>query len=693
VGLVILFVGFVVINIPMIGEKIFKKNIKFSEMPFIVLLIFEITIIIYVNLFLNKYFISGFDSSTYIDIARKMWENKSLFLDDYAYQTTLLTGTNAPIAALLYGLLRNSILAYGLSNVLILSLHLFVLIRIIKDIKISKISALICMDLYFILWSIHDLGYANLLFIGHSAYGWIALTPLMFLSICLRFETTPSLKKQIGFCSFFVVFSFLTCLSSTLYTFVCGILPFLAYYFIVFLLRQDIKEIKKSKYLYILLIFVTTVIATLLSMRLNKIYGVSPYQGLLSPANEYFKNLQAAFFGIFELLGGMHPISRVPLLSKGGILYFTKYIVILTIIVSFFYKIMYTIKERENNLFVSLAATIFVIDFFVLTVTYNQYGSPNFENRYLLILTMPMFICFGLVVDQFKSILKNKIWIRNVMYSVFTMLMVLLSLSSVIVLNIRGYLNPVDKNWSVELAEEIIEKAKENDTTVFIADVNQNIVFARSFRALLEDIPVITVFNYNTAYLWGADKKYLDNTRLQGKTSFLTDSENFDKLPDYFKNNLILIQDYGYIQLFKCDAALFDFESGITGKYAIDKPYSPGYQSQLFAGFDESGNLLSNGMEGFALYGPYITVKKGHYNITLNYEILNKISEDDLARFEVSADTGARILESINLPWDSGSVTIENMQVSSPVYNVEFKCWTPEGVFMKIKNLRFEKVN
>ena len=53
---------------------------------------------------------------------------------------------------------------------------------------------------------------------------------------------------------------------------------------------------------------------------------------------------------------------------------------------------------------------------------------------------------------------------------------------------------------------------------------------------------------------------------------------------------------------------------------------------------DENGSYVSDGTEGYVMYGPYTKVTPGAYDFILNYEILN--SGDQTADFIVSQNAG-----------------------------------------------------
>ena len=143
--------------------------------------------------------------------------------------------------------------------------------------------------------------------------------------------------------------------------------------------------------------------------------------------------------------------------------------------------------------------------------------------------------------------------------------------------------------------------------------------------------------------------------------------------------------------IYVADNSIFDFQSGLVkGKdVLIDYPYTPGYVSENGSVGDD-GILTTDGSAGVALYGPYYQGVDGVWNYTLEYDIVSNDSSAD-AVFEIW-QSGMPI-SSCTLNSDSKTVCIENVNVSSDMASMEHRVNVPEGMVIKIKSIKMEKVS
>lgn len=102
--------------------------------------------------------------------------------------------------------------------------------------------------------------------------------------------------------------------------------------------------------------------------------------------------------------------------------------------------------------------------------------------------------------------------------------------------------------------------------------------------------------------------------------------------------------------------------------------------------------FVSNGDDGATLFGPYIRLYPGKYDITVNYEI----TEDDSGEYNGFVDVVGDTIDfgEYQVPIDikSNSTTIENIQLLSAVENVEIRLWTNQkGVKVKSVDIEYAR--
>ena len=122
------------------NKLLFLKKPTIKDMVLIVVfLIFcwQIFMLGYINLTQMKYHI-GYDSSSFYLKAVQMWEQKTLFVKNWAEQTNLYLDTTAPLAALFYGITGNVFFSYGLANFLCDIAIVAVAYGILKKLNVSK---------------------------------------------------------------------------------------------------------------------------------------------------------------------------------------------------------------------------------------------------------------------------------------------------------------------------------------------------------------------------------------------------------------------------------------------------------------------------------------------------------------------------------------------------------------------------
>lgn len=99
--------------------------------------------------------------------------------------------------------------------------------------------------------------------------------------------------------------------------------------------------------------------------------------------------------------------------------------------------------------------------------------------------------------------------------------------------------------------------------------------------------------------------------------------------------------------------------------------------------------IQSDGSANYLIYGPYITLEKGKYNITAQFELLNA-NQDEVGYFE--AVSGGTILSRESIMQDQidkNNIINSDIQVDldKTYNNVEFRIFTHKGTYMRVKSI------
>ena len=104
-----------------------KQKISLTELVLFVLLFAQLILLIIFNL-TKLSAVADFDSSAAMAQAMEIHRQKTLFISDWIYQSTLGLDSLLPLASLLYGLTHNIFMAYGIANCIGTLFFLYIII-------------------------------------------------------------------------------------------------------------------------------------------------------------------------------------------------------------------------------------------------------------------------------------------------------------------------------------------------------------------------------------------------------------------------------------------------------------------------------------------------------------------------------------------------------------------------------------
>ncbi len=371
------------------------------------LLAVQFLLIVYCNLFLLDKSIDCDTAKMFVHL-REMWNQKTLFIQDWIYASTLELDCGSLLVLPFYGLIKDIFLAYGLSNICLCALYLRMVFFLFRGKK--AVYPIFCCNLLLIPYGFGMLEYFNMMFFNGSQYVLKTMVPLLLVGILVATEREKEDQHKWGisretlvFAVIFVVLLFFCSLSSGVYVMASGVAPVLVAY-AGYKFACWTKVPKPA-----LTVGGLTVVAFLAGYGLNEAYmsGALGNQMIMCPSSYLPMNSLKTFVGTFEIFGGLKNTLDLSVLSVDGILTLAK----LGLVVVFWICAICMCKwilGKKADLRGILLVSIFAWNYMVLLLTYNVAASPTSEYRYHLVGVVPLVCVAVLVLLHFLERLTDK---------------------------------------------------------------------------------------------------------------------------------------------------------------------------------------------------------------------------------------------------------------------------------------------
>lgn len=183
---------------------------------FEIFVIAQLLLIFVFNLTHLKYE-AGFDSSAAMAQAMEIWNQKSIFLKHWDYQSTLGLDSVIIPASIFYGITHNIFLAYGIADCLGVLLYIYIFRDIFKMLQLPKLVRMIVYVLLLTPYSLEPLGYMPMMFTGAAYYIIKVLIPIMLIDILLKIRLEIPVRRYLHILITYFAAVYLTALSCGLY--------------------------------------------------------------------------------------------------------------------------------------------------------------------------------------------------------------------------------------------------------------------------------------------------------------------------------------------------------------------------------------------------------------------------------------------------------------------------------------------
>lgn len=523
---------------------------------FLLILVTLQIIAIFVFNFTRMKYSMDYDAICAVTQAAEMWKQKTLFLADWSYQTTLGLDSGVPFVALVYGITQNLFFSYGVVNCLFVLFYVYVYNRVCTDLSMSRLGKYFVLLILFTPYTLGQLGYAKMLFTAAAYYNLKAIMSVMTVSIMIRFYKKAD--RQLLFCGLFYLFLFLSSVSTSVYALICCVFPILLFLFIQ-IMRGDmlfrdgkitISFLKQKPFLFA----VGGLIVAAAGLVFYKVFGIpsNPPKMNLTSLTNIWKNLGKCVAGIYDIFGGLG--QGYAIISPKGIYTLLCFCIITFILVCLFIRIRVMIREGREDKGGLLISCFAGINFFVLVLADVTYSGWIFESRYHLLPMLVVILCVGGAVDKVGEYANKSVKVMG--YLILVGVMILVNTGA------WSQYYRID-NHADELGM-ILKDVEEEDIKVMYVFGEENVIEGRIMKSLSLDVNIVVTTDGKVAVGNGVSTKYFDNRKAKKHVALLTTEGEKGNIPVYVMQEAKMVKTYEYrnYSLYILENNCFDFVTG-----------------------------------------------------------------------------------------------------------------------------------
>ena len=464
----------------------YKKNKSFLVAGLTLLLFMQAVVIIVFNLTqLSSHM--GYDTSWSFLKAMLIWREKSLVSDIWEDTTgTLLDGSIVP-ASVLYGITGNIYLSYGICNSFFVIILILIMFDVSKNFGLDLKGRLVCLNLLlcpFLLngTSPKNLGYFNVLLCGDCLYNVRVITFLISMDVLLLMFNLEKAEKGNSagsnsvklhiLVAITLFLSFVSGMSAGIYLLLVCFMPLMVYSFITALVRNDIRLMFGPKMIFPFAGGICVVLGKLFQTFFIPL-STAGNEKTWTTIADIWKNIGAVFQGFMKLFNVLPLTREVRVLSAEGILKIPALLTALLVLTALIWSAKEGLRKiREKNfesvLFIPL--TVIVCNIVIFSIFNVQYGSPVFEERYLICAFISIMLLAGYCISNID---------KGLLFTTFLTWGLLLTLGFTDVASDSIFLILTNKEWHME---DISQKADELDAGIVLFCGDDLIETGRSMR-------------------------------------------------------------------------------------------------------------------------------------------------------------------------------------------------------------------
>lgn len=492
----------------------------------------QIIWIVYMNLFQMQYQL-GYDASAYylksVEIARQ----GTLFIKNWEEQTNLYLDSTVPLAALIYKLLGNVFWAWGISNLIILTILVLCFDNILHYYCEKSLSRLFALNLFVGAYNMYnvfvhnELGYSTMMYISFSCYAVKMLLVLLVIKNVLDIEH----KKYNWILQIItLILLFVSGMSSGIYVLITAILPAILYCIIKMLLKNSWKQMPIRTMLCLLIESLVLLGGKIYATRV--LGFVARDSGLKwTGIDNFWKALGLFILGYPQTLNAAPWSTSINIMSKQGISIALGWgICFITVIGTFYwmYKIIKTKGADENGI---LLMSLYIVNSCIFIFAYMLYFDTNFEARYMI----PIMFIYFIGTSKWIEMLDKK-WIA----SYFVMCILAICILGVDVASDTKLTKEKSNYDELKNLSDHVDAISDTKLVYFIG----NDIAARNMR-VVDLSKVYKTVQADGSFLHWGDYCYFDNPEdYPGEALVISYMDAIQNYPKY-NNNAELIESVG----------------------------------------------------------------------------------------------------------------------------------------------------
>lgn len=652
---------------------------EYTPVDYILLLLFivQFVMICYFNLFLLKNH-TGFDSSWSYLKSVMIWREKSLNSSMWVDQTSLFLDSSVLPAAVLYGITGNLFFSYGISNLIIVSLILCFIGLILKGLQVRKRGMLLAFNMVICPYLTNgfdidnDLGYFNNTLGGPAFYSFRALLVMVIIYELIQLKEKKKISA-IGWMS--LLFCVLAGLSSGVFIIVIIVMPYLIYEILLVFIKNDWKQLKSWEVFYPILVGVSVLIGKFIAQDIFGIEAIDNSRTWTS-IEMLWNNMGAVIQGLMKLLQVL-PVqsTEIEVLSLQGLHSLAPLIIFFVILIAIGYAVKRIVSdwsEQDEKLLFLLI--ILATNFLTFSLFNVRYGGAIFEERYLICFFMVAIVIVAYFIDRLDC---NFIVAGCIIWGL------VIAIACDDFISDKEYMSVSYEIREIEEIKSVIDD-QDADLIYFWGD---DVCIAGRILRVVDLNRVYKEIANDSFYLhWGDYLYNEDNAAYKGSTLLVVGRDTHN-VPEYVLDAYTHLVDLTTVSIYRSDENAIDRISGITGDESIDLPNAIAIKTQM--GQFEGNSFVTDGTEGYVLYGPSSPTTNGTYDFIIDYEVVAS-EADEAASCDISIDNGNERLAEEILKKEKTQVVLSDVKLQEG-HSLEYRIWCYEGTIMKINKITIIK--
>lgn len=646
-------------------RKTAKKYIGYAVLALTAL---QFLFIVCLNLFKCRSWIDH-DASMLYSHTIHMWEQHKFVLPFYTEETYLNIDTSCLLAMPLYGLTKDVFLSYGISNIVFAALTVWVIWDITAKMNVAKAYRYAAILLYLIPYRMGMLQYTSMLFYECSFYNICVLVPLMAVDLYLYGEEGTHGMKYRVMLGLYLLLTLITAFSRGTFTMLVALLPIILCYVLEIILADDgIKHIRRSK----VILTVLTIAAYAVGMGIGKLKGSSPKvtgYSLVLP-REIFDNFIDVLWGHLSIFMDR---GTPEVFSAEGIRALIMLGFSILVIIMLVFNIRNAFGDSPYANILRFLSFVYIWNCIVCGLTDCSDSSYAFPERYLFPGFVPLMISIPIMLTCMEKIK------RSLLRGVFFVAVCALSLLTLFASDANMFYCFNINADETQGMREVLSYAKDNgiDTVFFLNDDNAGLIS----RSLDPSLRVVSIETHEDGtydlcaredYMCAQDRAYYHDNNLLAAT---WNQQPSDVLPEYMLSSYQYVGDVRDYHLYTAGSNKFDDRAGFplndnVMSESIDFCHTEGYQ--IAGRTDLYGYLEADGDDNFILVSPVLDGPFCPCDVTINYEMGHKTSDEEydtgsaraVGQLQIlnAADMSVEAAADINSDFESCSVAVTDPQ-------------------------------